>query len=124
MDLARKVEDISGESVLSCYQCGLCSGFCPLRFAMDLSPTQVVRLVQLGAIEKILSSNTYWVCSTCFNCYVGCPRGINITKVMEALRQIKLRDEGDTVDLAAIHREELRKIPPIALISNFRKTTS
>jgi len=91
---------------------------------MDLSPTQVIRLVQLGAIEKILASNTYWVCATCFNCYVGCPRGINITKVMEALRQIKLRGEGDTIDVAEIHREELRTIPPIALISNFRKTTS
>ena len=124
MNLANKVEDISGESVLSCYQCGLCSGFCPLRFTMDLSPTQVIRLIQLGNIEKILSSNTYWICSTCFNCYVGCPRGINITKIMEALRQIKLREGEDKMNLKTIEREELRKIPPIALISNLRKTTS
>ncbi|MFX0197444.1 MAG: 4Fe-4S dicluster domain-containing protein [Candidatus Hodarchaeota archaeon] len=124
MELVAKVANISGENVLSCYQCGLCSGFCPLRFAMDLSPTQVIRLVQLGSVEKILSSNTYWICSTCFACYTGCPRGINITKIMEALRQIKLREGGDHINLSAIPKEELGKIPIIALISNFRKTTS
>jgi len=91
---------------------------------MDLSPTQVIRLIQLGDIEKVLASNTYWICSTCFSCYVGCPRGINITKIMEALRQIKLRDKGYKIAFREIRRDELRKIPPIALISNFRKTTS
>jgi len=124
MELVEKVKNISGENVLSCYQCGLCSGSCPLRFAMDLSPTQVIRLIQLGSIEKILSSNTFWICSTCFSCFARCPRGINITKIMEALRQIKLRRDQDHIDLRDIPKEELRRIPPIALISNFRKTTS
>jgi len=124
MELVEKVKNISGESVLSCYQCGLCSGSCPLRFAMDLSPTQVIRLIQLGSIEKILLSNTFWICSTCFSCFARCPREINITKIMEALRQIKLRKDQDHIDLREIPKEELRKIPPIALISNFRKTTA
>jgi len=124
MELVEKVKNISGENVLSCYQCGLCSGSCPLRFAMDLSPTQVIRLIQLGSIEKILSSNTFWICSTCFSCFARCPREINITKIMEALRQIKLRRDQDHIDLRDIPKEELRRIPPIALISNLRKTTS
>jgi len=124
MELVEKIKNISGESVLSCYQCGLCSGSCPLRFAMDLSPTQVIRLIQLGSIEKILSSNTFWICSTCFSCFARCPREINITKIMEALRQIKLRRDQDHIDLRDIPKEELRQFPPIALISNFRKTTA
>jgi len=124
MNLAEKVKNVSGEDVLSCYQCGLCSGSCPLRFAMDLSPTRVIRLVQLGSIEKILSSNTFWICSTCFICFARCPREINITKIMEALRQIKLRRGQDHIDLRDIPKEELRIIPPIALICNFRKTTA
>lgn len=124
MELVEKIQNISGESVLSCYQCGLCSGSCPLRFAMDLSPTQVIRLIQLESIEKILSSNTFWICSTCFSCFARCPREINITKIMEALRQIKLRRDQDHIDLRDIPKEELRRIPPIALISNFRKTTA
>ena len=124
MELVEKVKNISGENVLSCYQCGLCSGSCPLRFAMDLSPTQVIRLIQLGSIEKILSSNTFWICSTCFSCFARCPREINITKIMEALRQIKLRRDQDHIDLRDIPKEELGRIPPIALISNLRKTTA
>lgn len=126
MDLVQKVEDISGENVISCYQCGMCSGTCPLRFAMDLSPTQVIRLVMLGSIERILSSNTFWICSTCFSCYSKCPRGINITKILESLRQIKLRKrkEQDQISIDEIPKEELRRLPPIALIGNFRKTTA
>jgi len=124
MNLAEKVKNMSGVDVLSCYQCGLCSGSCPVRFAMDISPTQVIRLVQLGAIEKIFSSNTFWMCSTCFSCEARCPRKINITKIMEALRQIRLRRDQDHIVLSAIPREELRRLPPIALVSNFRKTTA
>lgn len=124
MDLAEKVKSISGEDVLSCYQCGLCSGSCPVRFAMDLSPTQVIRLVQVGNIEKIFESNTFWICSTCFACQARCPRKINITKIMEALRQIRLRRDQDKIAVDEIPKEELKILPPIALVSNFRKTTA
>lgn len=124
MNLAEKIQQISGENVLSCYQCGLCSGSCPVRFAMDLSPTQVIRLVQTGAVEEIFESNTFWICSTCFTCHARCPRNINITRIMEALRQVKLRREQDQIVVNNIPKEELRKIPPILLVSNFRKTTA
>jgi heterodisulfide reductase subunit C len=124
MDLAEKVKSISGEDVLSCYQCGLCSGSCPVRFAMDLSPTQVIRLVQIGDVEKIFETNTFWICSTCFACQARCPRDINITKIMEALRQIRLRRDQDKIALNKIQKEELKILPPIALVSNFRKTTA
>jgi heterodisulfide reductase subunit C len=125
MDLVEKVKNLySGEDVINCNQCGMCSGSCPLRFAMDLSPTQVIRLVQVGSIERILTSNTHWICSTCFNCYAQCPRKISVTNIMEALRQIKLRRDQDHINLGEISKEELSKIPPIALVSNFRKTTA
>lgn len=124
MDLAEKVKNISGEDVSSCYQCGLCSASCPVRFAMDLSPTQVIRLVQIGKVKRIFELNTFWICSTCFTCQARCPRNINITKVMEALRQIKLRREQDVISIDKIPKEELKILPPIALVSNFRKTTA
>ena len=124
MSLAEKVKSISGEDVTSCYQCGMCSASCPVRFAMDISPTQVIRLVQIGKIEKIFESNTFWICSTCFTCQARCPRNINITRVMEALRQIKLRREQDVISINDIPKEELKILPPIALVSNFRKTTA
>jgi heterodisulfide reductase subunit C len=124
MNLAEKVQNLSGENVLSCFQCGLCSGTCPVRFAMDLSPTQVIRFVQIGELEKVIESNTFWICSTCYACHSRCPRKINITRIMEALRQIRLRKDRDRISVAEIPKSELKLLPPIALISNFRKTTA
>lgn len=124
MELLEKVENLSGENVRSCFQCGLCSGSCPVRFAMELSPTQVMRLVQVGDIEKVYESNTFWICITCYTCQARCPREIQITKVMEALRQIRLRKDNDKIQLSNIQKKELKILPTIALVSNLRKTTN
>ena len=124
MKPVEKLRSISGETALLCYQCGLCSGTCPVRSHMDLSPTQLIRLYQLGNIERIMESNTFWICSSCYACQIICPREIKITKIMEALRQIRLRKEQDIIVINEIPKEELCNFPPIALVANFRKTTA
>jgi len=118
-----KVEELSGENLDLCFQCGACSSGCPMTDEMDLLPSKVIRYVQLG-MEEVLESKTIWVCSTCFNCQVRCPRGIDIANVMEALRQLRLRKKYDHVSLDALKPEELRELPQIALISNLRKLTA
>jgi heterodisulfide reductase subunit C len=82
-----------GENILDCIQCGLCAGSCPTRFAMDYSPMQIIKLVYLGMREKVLSSSTIWVCSTCYTCYARCPRGINLTALMMSLRNHAMRED-------------------------------
>jgi len=119
-DFVKKVEEISGQKVLSCYQCGECSASCPLASKMDLLPNQVIRLVQLGD-EAVLDSQTLSICSCCFECGARCPRGVDIAKVIEALRQIKVRKDVDMIALSGL--EELDELPQIALVSNFRKFT-
>jgi heterodisulfide reductase subunit C len=42
-DFVKKVEELSGQNILSCYQCGKCSAGCPSSYAMDLLPSQVIR---------------------------------------------------------------------------------
>ncbi|MFQ6054279.1 MAG: 4Fe-4S dicluster domain-containing protein [Candidatus Bathyarchaeia archaeon] len=118
-----KVAELSGEEIDLCFQCGACSSGCPLTEEMDLLPSKVVRFVQLG-LEGVLDSRTIWVCTTCFNCEVRCPRGIDIANVMEALRQLVLRKKYDRVSLDQIDPEELRDLPQIAIISNLRKLTA
>ncbi|RLI08271.1 heterodisulfide reductase [Candidatus Bathyarchaeota archaeon] len=118
-----KVAELSGEEIDLCFQCGACSSGCPLTAEMDLLPSKVIRYVQLGE-EAVLESKTIWVCSTCFNCEVRCPRGIDIANVMEALRQLMLRKKYDRVSLDALEPEELRGLPQIAIISNLRKLTA
>ena len=80
----------SGESILACYQCQKCSAGCPVAYAMDILPNQVIRMVQFGLKERVLSSHTIWICASCYTCSVRCPNDIDIAKVMDTLRHIAL----------------------------------
>ena len=117
-DFVAKVEELSGENLYACYQCGKCAAGCLFADHMDLLPNQVLRLVQLGD-ESVLSSKAPWVCASCLACQVRCPKGVDIAKVMEALRLLSLR-KGET----ALRVEEIPPgVPQIALVGATRKLT-
>ena len=118
-----KVKELSGESIESCFQCGACSSGCPMTQEMDYLPSKVIRMTQLGLYE-VLDSKTIWVCTTCFNCEVRCPRGIDVANVMEALRQLVLRKKYDRMNLTELTEEQIRELPQVAIISNQRKLTA
>ncbi len=120
----RKVEELSGQNLLVCYQCGKCSAGCPQADGMDLLPNQVIRLAQLGEQEELVESKTIWVCASCLTCNVRCPKGVKIAEVMEAVRQIVLRKRKDRLRIETLSPEERESLPPIALIASFRKSTS
>lgn len=86
-ELAAKIKEYTGENVRECYQCGKCSAGCPMSYEMDILPNQVIRMVQLGMKEQVLSSKTIWLCASCFTCTVRCPRSIDIAGVIDYLRQ-------------------------------------
>jgi len=119
-----KVEELSGQSLLACYQCGKCSAGCPAISQMDILPNQVIRYAQLGLKDDLLKSKSIWICASCLTCNSRCPKGIKIAEVMEALRQVLLRKKQDHVKISKLKSEEKESVPPIALISNFRKFTS
>jgi heterodisulfide reductase subunit C len=118
-----KVKELSGENIDLCFQCGACTSGCPMTQEMDYLPSKVIRMTQLG-LEEALDSKTIWVCTTCFNCEVRCPRGIDIANVMEALRTMVLRKKYNRVNLEDLTAEELRELPQIAIVSNQRKLTA
>ncbi len=120
----QKVQEISGQNLLVCYQCGKCSAGCPAVAEMDILPNQVIRLAQLGLKEDLLNCRAIWACASCLTCNVRCPKGIKIAEVMEAIRQILLRQRRDHVDINRIPADKRKEFPAIALISNFRKFTS
>jgi heterodisulfide reductase subunit C len=123
-DFVKKVEEISGETLSSCYQCGKCSAGCPMSFTMDLLPNQIIRLVQLGLEEDIAKSNTIWLCASCLTCAVRCPRGVDLAKIMEALRLLTLRKNVDCVKISEIPKETIAELPQLALVGGFRKLTA
>jgi heterodisulfide reductase subunit C len=81
-----------GEKILECIQCGSCAGGCPTMFAMDYSPMQIIKMINLGMKEKVLSSSTIWVCSACYTCATRCPRNVNFTTLMMSLRNKAIRE--------------------------------
>lgn len=120
----KKVEELSGQNLLACYQCGKCSAGCPAVSQMDILPNQIIRLAQLGLKEELLKSRAIWLCASCMTCNTRCPKGINIAEVIEAVRLILLRKSKDHLEVKELSEKEREEVPPIALISSMRKFTS
>ncbi|HUT82249.1 MAG TPA: 4Fe-4S dicluster domain-containing protein [Candidatus Bathyarchaeia archaeon] len=118
-----KVMELAGNDIKICYQCGECSGGCPESAVMDLLPNQVMHKIQLGD-DSVLKSNTFWICSSCLVCSARCPKGIDIAKTMESLREISLRAKKSYVELESLTKDQLEELPQIALISSFKKQTT
>jgi heterodisulfide reductase subunit C len=119
-----KVEEISGQNLLACYQCGKCSAGCPAVSEMDILPNQIIRYAQLGFKDELMRSKSIWICASCFTCNARCPKGINIAEVIEAIRQILLRKREDHLKIEKLSDSDKGDVPPIAIISSMRKFTS
>lgn len=119
-----KVEELSGQNLLACYQCGKCSAGCPAVSEMDILPNQIIRYAQLGFKDELMRSKSIWICASCFTCNARCPKGINIAEVIEAIRQILLRKSEDHLKVNKLSAAEKEDVPPIAIISSMRKFTS
>ena len=122
-DFINKIYELSGECINACYHCGKCAAGCPSVNSMDLLPNQIIRAIQFGDIETLQTSNTPWVCASCYMCYVRCPRGIDLCRIMEAVRQMTLRENLDHLDIRE-YTDELANLPPIAVVSALRKLSS
>jgi len=76
-----------GDRVSRCLQCGSCTGSCPVSYAMDVSPREVIALFRAGRMEEILRSRTIWICASCYMCTTRCPQAIKITDLLYALKR-------------------------------------
>jgi heterodisulfide reductase subunit C len=122
-EFVKKVKELSGQNLQSCYQCGMCSGVCPAVANMDISPRRIIELARLGLEEEIADSKTVWTCASCLACTVNCPRGFDLSKVMEAIRLLTLRENLDYVSPNEVSLEDRRELPQIAMVSGLRKFT-
>lgn len=119
-EFVRQIETISGQTLLACNQCGKCSAGCPVAFSTDILPNQVIRLAQLG-IDDVLDSQTIWTCAACLTCVSRCPKGIDLPRVMEAMRQLKMERDGNQIETTDLSPEMVAEVPQLALIGGFRK---
>lgn len=88
----RAVEDESGQVVSRCYQCGNCTAGCPMSFTYDYSVSRLMRLIQAGQREIVLSAKAIWMCATCETCTQRCPNKIDVALVMDVCRHMARRE--------------------------------
>lgn len=84
--LSETVRAEIGENINRCWQCVKCTSGCPLADQFDLAPHQVMRSLQFGD-ARVLEGRALWLCASCYTCATRCPRGIDITSVMNTLRR-------------------------------------
>jgi len=85
--------EIGGEKLRECLQCGLCSGNCPLSLYMDHTPRRLMYLAREGFKTEVLSSLSIWLCTSCYECVIDCPKQINITGMMYSLKQRAIKEK-------------------------------
>ncbi len=83
-----QVNSLSGQTIQLCYHCHKCTAGCPAAFAMEYGPDRILRLIQFGQRERLLTSRDAWLCLGCEMCGAFCPNEIDIGEVMIALKEM------------------------------------
>ena len=112
----------SGVNPKKCMKCGKCSATCPAYDEMEYHPHQFVSMIENGDIEPLLASKSLYQCLTCFACVERCPRGVEPAKLIEAVRLMAVRKQGNnhmTPDMVPALLDE--ELPQQAIVSAFRK---
>ena len=122
MSAVERIKEISGVNPLQCMKCGKCSASCPSFNEMDIKPHQFVSYVQRGDIEALANSKSLYKCLSCFACVERCPRDVKPGKLIDAARQLVIRQRGEEGlspdEIAALIDDET---PQQLLVSAFRK---
>ena len=117
-----QIKEISGVNPLKCMKCGKCSASCPSYNEMDIKPHQFVSYVQNGDIEALVNSQSLYKCLSCFACIERCPRDVKPGKLIDAARQLVIRQKGQQYlsadEIPALLDDET---PQQLLMSAFRK---
>ena len=90
--LLEKIEAQGPFQAGACFQCRKCTNGCPVTFAMDLYPDEVIRMVILGQRETVLACRTIWVCAACETCTTRCPNDVKIAELMDCLKEMTIRE--------------------------------
>ena len=119
---AEMIKEISGVNPLKCMKCGKCSASCPSYNEMDIKPHQFVSYVINEDIESLVNSKSLWKCLSSFACVERCPRDVKPGKLIDAARQIVVRERGNTY----LDPDEIPELidpdtPQQLLVSAFRR---
>ncbi len=95
---------LEGEKIKQCLQCGTCSAACPVSDAMDYTPRKIIAALRAKQLDKVLKSNTPWLCASCYYCTVRCPAGIKFTDMMYKLKRLAIEHGLDTENASILYQ--------------------
>jgi heterodisulfide reductase subunit C2 len=106
------LENASGVDINVCYQCKKCSSGCPVAYAMDYVPAQLLHAARLGLRDLVLGSTTIWLCASCETCVTRCPQDVDLVKVMDSMRAMALRAgvKPGVPEVASFYRSSITNI--------------
>jgi len=102
-NLLATIQEEIGVNANLCYQCRKCSAGCPMSWAMDYTPAQLIHAIRLGQTELVLNSKTMWLCSACETCTTRCPQEVDIAKVMDACKILAVK-QGFKSPVPRVHK--------------------
>ncbi len=127
----QEVEAASGARLAPCFQCQKCSSGCPIAAGADIKPHELVRLVQLGERDVVLSSRMIWECTSCQTCWTRCPQAVELPAIVDSLRRLSRDSRKVTPDttvpvlndlfLTAVRR--LGRVYELGLMAAFKLRT-
>lgn len=127
----QEVEKLAGTDIFACYQCGVCTGGCPVSFMMDHTPRQIIRMTQMGMRDEVLSSSTIWLCSSCNTCFSRCPREVELPEIMASIKSVAIKQKfpGRIIEGPALYKsmvdnmKKYGRIHEAELYVNFARKT-
>ncbi len=76
------VEELKKLNNYLCYQCGTCTGTCPVsRVEPSFNPRRIIDELKLRGIDEVLKKEEIWYCIECFACMEKCPQNVRITEI-------------------------------------------
>ncbi len=92
LNFTKEIKKRSGEEIEACFQCQKCASGCTIAEYGEVDTNQVLRMIQFGLKDEVLKSKAIWVCVGCETCGARCPNGIRIAAVMDALREMAVKE--------------------------------
>ena len=90
----RILAKLHGRDLLNCFLCVKCTSGCTALKLLELKPHEIEKLVNLGFVDELASSDIIWTCATCLKCFQRCPQKASPYHVIIALRNLAVEREA------------------------------
>jgi NADPH-dependent glutamate synthase beta subunit-like oxidoreductase len=99
------------EKLKNCYECGICTGSCPMTEMLgdNYNPRSLLERI-LTDPDQALSSDELWLCAWCYRCYKRCNQAIKVPEVFLHLREIASK-KGFTSSSETAFRKIVENVP-------------